>query len=305
MKLEYIYKALGDRNRLRIVLVLEKGPLNVTELVSILGLSQSNVSHHLKLLLDAGVVQRSGKGNWVFYSINRDSALVLRTVETAFSERHHLAGFQEDMNRLARCLTDRKRNAREFFDSMEEDELKGISDLLPDRNICTPFLTRNIRRSDLIIEVGTGNGAMIPFLLSYSSEVLAVDSSRRMLDLALTNMASLGMDTARVKLRLGEAEHLPVENSAAGVVMMQMVLHHCGNPENAVSEASRVLKYGGTLLVVDLCQHEDPDYRTIHGDLWPGFTLESMVGYFKNAGLQVTDTQKHHNVLAVAGMKGD
>jgi len=228
-----------------------------------------------------------------------------RTVEVAFSERDLLPGFQEDMNRLARCLSDRKRNSREFFDSMEDDRLRDISDSLPDIGLSMSFLQRNIVRSDLIIEIGTGSGKMIPFLLSHSSEVLAVDSSRKMLDLAHRNMALLKIEPGRVKLRLGEAEHLPVENSVADAVLMHMVLHHCGNPAEAVTEASRVLKPLGTLLIVDLAEHSDPDYRNVHGDLWPGFTGERLQGYFNASGISVTDIEVNANVLAMAGTKGD
>lgn len=304
--MERMFRALGERNRLRMVLLLENGPLNVTELVSVLGLSQSNVSHHLKLLLDAGVVTRSGRGNWVFYQIRRDLPLVDRIVKTAFEERDSLDGFRDDMNRLARCLAGRKKSSRRFFDSMEDRELRGLSDLLPDTSVCLPFLERNLGRRDLSVDVGTGSGRMIPFLLGGSGQVLAVDSSRKMLDLALRKISELKM-SSRVRFRLGEAEHLPVENSAAGAVLMHMVLHHCGNPVQAVKEAARVLVPGGTLLLVDLKEHSDNEFRTVHGDMWPGFPLERLEEIFREAGIQVNEVEEHEkeNILAVAGMKGD
>ncbi len=301
-----LFRALGERNRLRMALLLERGPLNVSELVQILGLSQSNVSHHLKQLVSAGVLARHGRGNWVFYSIRNDTNLVETVIKAAFENREHLSGFQEDMNRLARCLAGRKRQVREFFNSMNEEQLSKISSTLPREETYLPFIERSIRNCELLLEVGSGNGRMIPFLLESADEVLAVDSSSRMLELALKNVTAQGL-SSRVKMRLGEAEHLPVENEAAGAVLMHMVLHHCGDPAQAVREAFRVLKPGGTLVLLDLFEHADTAFRGVHGDLWPGFSPGSAAGYFSRAGFSVTEinTYEGETVLAVAGSKGD
>ncbi len=306
MMMEKVFSALGERNRLRMALILQNGPLNVSEIASVLGLSQSNASHHLKLLLDSGVLARSGRGNWVFYHIRRDSPLVEGILRTAFSSRETLPGFSEDMNRLARCLSERKRTSREFFDSKGETELREIGDALPDTSGCLPFLEKHMGTTDLAVEVGSGAGGMIPFLLSRAGRVLAVDSSRKMLDLALRNTSSHKLES-RVELRLGEAEHLPVENDAAGTVLAHMVLHHCGDPRQAISEAARVLRPGGVLLVVDLLEHADPGFRTLHGDLWPGFSAGEVRGFFRNAKLSVTEIKEYEgeNILAVAGVKGE
>ena len=304
--MEKIFRALGERNRLRMVLLLAKGPLNVSELVSVLGISQSNASHHLKLLLDSGVLTRTGRGNWAFYQIKRDMPLVDELVENAFAHRDTLDGFKEDMKRLGRCLAERKIHSRKFFDSKGERELSRISDSLPDTSMCIPFLERNLRRRKMVIDVGAGIGKMIPFLLSNSSQVLAVDSSKRMLDLAMQNISSLKL-VSRVDFRLGEAEHLPVENSAGDAVLMHMVLHHCGDPARAVAEAWRVLAPGGILLVVDLVEHTDTSFRNIHGDLWPGFTVESIREIYRKAGFLTIETEEHgdQRILAAAGMKGE
>ncbi len=306
MSMEKIFRALGERNRLRMVLLLAKGPLNVTELVSVLGISQSNASHHLKLLLDSGVLNRTGRGNWAFYQIRRDRPLVDELVGLAFKHRDTLEGFQEDMKRLAICLARRKRSSRKFFDSKGELELSRISDSLPDTTICIPFLERHLGRRNLVIDVGAGSGKMIPFLLSSSRKVLAVDSSRRMLDLAMRSISSLKL-ISRVDFRLGEAEHLPVENSAGDAVLMHMLLHHCGDPARAVAEAGRVLAPGGILLVVDLVEHADTSFRDIHGDLWPGFSVESIRELFREAGISPIETEEHNDqrILAAAGMKGE
>jgi len=127
-----------------------------------------------------------------------------------------------------------------------------------------------------------------------------------MLDIALRNSSSAGL-SSRVEFRLGEAEHLPVENEGADSVMMHMVLHHCGVPSRAVAEAARVLRPGGVLLVVELAEHCDGRYRNNQGDLWPGFTGNTIREFMEEAGLKPAGTSLcgSESVLAAAGTKGE
>lgn len=306
MEMEKVFRALAERNRLRIALLLEMGPLNVSEIVSVLGLSQSNVSHHLKLLLDAGVVQRSGRANWAFYSCRKGKPLVEGLVRTAFQNRTELGGFQEDMNRLAHCHSMRRESSRHFFDTVGEEGWKDLSRNLPHTDQYLPFIKRHIGRIDLLLEVGTGHGSMIPFLLSSADRVLAVDNSREMLSSALKFVTSEKLNT-RVELRLGDAEHLPAGDSMAEAVFMHMLLHHSGNPAQAVQEAARVLKPGGILLVVDLAEHSNSEFKVEQGDLWPGFAEEKISEFMTESGLSIVAEEKFNKetVLAVAGMKGE
>ncbi|MCK5786876.1 MAG: metalloregulator ArsR/SmtB family transcription factor [Candidatus Sabulitectum sp.] len=306
--MERVFRALAERNRLRIVLLLEMGPLNVSEIVSVLGMSQSNVSHHLKLLLDADVVRRSGRANWAFYSNRKDNLLVEGLVRTAFQTREQLGGFQDDMNRLAQCHALRRESSKEFFDRVGEDQWKDLSKRLPSSREYLPFIREQLKlaRRKLTLEVGTGQGNMIPFLLSCSDRVLAVDNSREMLGSALKFVTSEKLST-RVELRLGDAEHLPAGDSIAEAVFMHMLLHHSGNPLQAVKEAARVLKPGGILLAVDLSEHGNSEFKAQQGDLWPGFSKERFKGFMIEAELSIVaeETFNKGTVLAVAGMKGD
>ena len=306
--MERVFRALAERNRLRIVLLLEMGPLNVSEIVSVLGLSQSNVSHHLKLLLDADVVRRSGRANWAFYSNRKDNTLVEGLVRSAFQSREQLGGFQDDMNRLAQCHALRRENSKEFFDKVGEDQWKDLSKNLPSSGEYLPFIREQLKmaRRKLTLEVGTGQGNMIPFLLSCSDRVLAVDNSREMLGSALKSVTSEKLNT-RVELRLGDAEHLPAGDSIAEAVFMHMLLHHSGNPLQAVKEAARVLKPGGILLAVDLAEHGNSEFKARQGDLWPGFSKERFKGFMIEAELSIVseETFNKGRVLAVAGMKGE
>ncbi len=306
MKMEKVFRALAERNRLRIALLLEMGPLNVSEIVSVLGLSQSNVSHHLKLLYDAGVVERSGRANWAFYSNSKGNPMVEGLVKTAFQNRFELSGFTEDMNRLARCHARRRNASKEFFDSVGEKGWRDLSEGLPERSEYLPFIKSNLGTTDLVLEVGTGGGSMIPFLLDNAVKVLAVDNSREMLGRALKFVTSRKISN-RVELRLGDAEHLPAGDSMVGAVFMHMLLHHSGNPGQAVQEASRVLRPGGILLLIDLAEHSDSGFKEEQGDLWPGFTKDRIRGFMIDSGLSIVieETFNRETVLAVAGMKGE
>ncbi|MCD4706273.1 MAG: metalloregulator ArsR/SmtB family transcription factor [Candidatus Sabulitectum sp.] len=306
MEMEKVFRALAERNRLRIVLLLEMGPLNVSEIVSVLGLSQSNVSHHLKLLLDASLVRRSGRANWAFYSNRKGTPIIEGLVRTAFQNRHELSGFQDDMNRLAHCYALRRDASKEFFDTVGEEGWKDLSENLPSSDEYLPFIERHLGGKNLVLEVGTGDGSMIPFLLSCADRVLAVDNSREMLGRALKLVTSEKLNT-RVELRLGDAEHLPAGDSMADAVFMHMLLHHSGNPAQAVYEVTRVLKPGGILIVVDLAEHADSEFKIQQGDLWPGFTKERIREFMIESGLSVTAEEAYNRetVLAIAGVKGE
>jgi ArsR family transcriptional regulator len=146
---------------------------------------------------------------------------------------------------------------------------------------------------------------MIPFLLENASEVMAVDNSREMLNRALKSVTE-GKLVNRVDLRLGDAEHLPAGDTMVDAVFMHMLLHHSGNPLQAVKEAARVLKPGGILVLIDLAEHADAGFKEIQGDLWPGFTMDQLKEFVKESGFTVEAEDRYNNntVLALAGRKG-
>ena len=306
MKMEKVFRALAERNRIRIALLLEMGPLNVSEIVSVLGLSQSNVSHHLKLLLEAGVVKRSGRANWVFYSRSTGSPIVDGLVKTAFQNRTQLLGFQEDMNRLAHCHALRRNTSMEFFNSVDEKGWNSLVELLPQSDEYLPFIRKSIGNRELTIEVGAGSGNMIPFLLESTDKILAIDNSREMLGRAHKFLTAHKI-TERVELRLGDAEHLPSADSMADAAFIHMLLHHSGNPRQTVEEAFRVLKPGGILVLIDLLEHSDASFKEEQGDLWPGFTRDRVKSFITDSGLSILEESTFNNgtVIAIAAMKGN
>ncbi|WP_028545619.1 ArsR/SmtB family transcription factor [Paenibacillus taiwanensis] len=74
------YKLLGDKTRLTIVALLNEQELCVCEIVAVLGLSQPNISQHLRKLKASGMIKETKKGQWVYYSINRELEPYLQDV---------------------------------------------------------------------------------------------------------------------------------------------------------------------------------------------------------------------------------
>jgi len=303
--MEKIFRALAEKNRLRILLLLEAGPLNVTEIVTILGLSQSNVSHHLKLLLDAEIVERRGRGNWSFYHASKSNSFVSSVVKSAFEHRELLSGFSEDMRQLASCYSERRNASTKFFNSLEEGDWKSISEGLNYADEYLPFITNKIPDDSTALEIGCGDGSMLPLLLGKASEVIAVDNSIEMLNRARKLL--LNSSDERIFLRLGDAEHLPLGDGTVDFVLMHMLLHHAGNPSKAVKEAYRVLSDNGVLVLIDLTEYHDLKYKEIQGDLWSGFSSEQITKYLIEAGFKVTDKQLFGNskVLGFVALKGN
>jgi ArsR family transcriptional regulator len=281
--MEKIFKALGDLNRLRIALILERGPLSVGEITRVLGLSQSNVSHHLKKLTEAGVVYRRGERGWVFYGINPGEPAVADIVGVITARREAVTASEADFRRLSALYRDRRSRSREFFAALG-DRWAVVRESLPPPENYMEKLAGALGTPDSLLEVGIGAGHMIPFLCRVARRVVGVDNSPEMLSEAAATASSLGL-ASRVETRLGEAEHLPLGDFSVDAVLMHFMLHHAGNPREALAEAGRVLSQGGILVVVEFTGPSTDSFRHRHGDLWPGFTRDELTAWCRPAGL--------------------
>lgn len=303
--MERIFRALGDRNRLRMVLILERGPLSVGEISSVLGLSQSNSSHHLRQLTDAGIVRRRGQRGWAFYGLNPDEPAVTELVRVIAANRGAVSSSAGDMRMLSALYRERRNRSREFFGALGEQWDK-VRESLPPPSAYIDTLTGLVGSPDTLLEVGVGTGHLIPLLSKLSRRVVGVDNSPEMLRTAAVAVESLGL-ASRVEFRLGEAEHLPLGDSSVDGVLMHFMLHHAGNPRDAVHEAARVLRGRGRLVLVELARHSSDSFRHRHGDLWPGFTPGELTGWAVEAGLlpAFESVNEEHSILIMSFTKGD
>lgn len=285
-----IFGALADLNRLRIIIILQKGPLNVGEICTVLYLSQSNVSHHLKKLLDAGLVRRRGISGWVYYELETENNHEKKLIDYIADNSESLSNYQKDLYMLSLLNEKRRQKSEEFFDS-SAGKWSEIANLLPDPETYMHDMIGCLPENGIIAELGCGTGIMLQKLASFSEQVIGIDQSREMLSKAQGIVNGNGLEK-KIDLRLGNLEHLPLSDNCLDGALANMVLHHIAEPKKVFVELKRVLRESGVLVIADLLLHENPDLKTMHGDLWPGFTSEEITNWLKQAGLVETGNIK-------------
>ncbi len=264
------------------VRILLRGPLNVSEITTVLGLSQSNVSHSLRKLLDAGIVIRQGRGSWAYYSLNRHDTVVGIILESISSCTKEIENFEIDMSELRLCYDKRKSVSREFFDR-KALELDKVSYLMPDPEAYIADVIDMYPAGSTILDAGCGRGELVLRLARRGMSVIGIDQSPEMLSQAGKRVASEG-NGSNVELRLGSAEHLPLADSSVDGVIAHMLLHHLSEPAMFFREASRVCRDNGRCSVIELTPHEDSDLKRMQGDLWPGLDRNEVRVWMSFAG---------------------
>ena len=283
-----IYKALADETRLRLLRLLGRGALNVNEIIAILNMGQSRISRHLKILAESELVCNRREGTWIYYQWNEEEDPLIADI-LAHLQRHEraLAHCDEDLQRLEVAVECRKQQTRTFFDNVT-DPHKDLQHQSLDgyfyRKVALSLLPE---RSPVVLDLGTGTGLLIPGLLERAEQVIAVDSSTTMLELARKNANA---PVGRADFRLGDLEHLPVADGEADTAIACMVLHHLSNPARALAEAHRALRPGGQIAVVDLHQHDDESLRDTLADLWLGFRPEAVKSWLEELNFDVIGT---------------
>src|SRR5215216_1054391 len=268
--------ALSDPTRCRMLLLLEKHELTVGELCAVLQMPQSSVSRHLKTLADDDWVISRRDGTSRFYSMPLDDLdqgarrlwPLIREQVAATS-----AAGQDD-RRLRGVLTRRRAKSQEFFATAAGGWDRLRSDLFGD----TFFLWGVLGLIDpalVVGDLGCGTGQLTETVAPYVREVIAVDSSRDMLDAAGHRLGG----ARNVDLRQGELESLPIKDGELDAAMLSLVLHYSPSPARALSEVGRALRPGGRVLVVDMLPHDRQEYQQQMGHVWLGFS-EKQIGRF-------------------------
>ena len=284
-----LLKALADPCRLRLVAVLLRGEFTVQELTRILGMGQSRISRHLKILAEAGVLSVKRQGTWSYYRAGEENAF-FGAIRPAFErELDQLPQRRDDLAALALALEERRRRSLEFFDrhARQWDSLSRT--LLPVPEYLDRLLAL-VPSVSTLLEIGVGTGALLPDLASRAAQVIGVDHSPAMLDEARRRLAADG--ETGIQLRLGEMTHLPLSDGGAGCVVANMVLHHAADPLAVLREICRVLQPEGTLILADLARHEREWAREQLADQWLGFEEEELQGWLKAAGLERVEAER-------------
>jgi ubiquinone/menaquinone biosynthesis C-methylase UbiE/DNA-binding transcriptional ArsR family regulator len=275
--------ALSDATRSRMLLLLERHELTVSELCAILQLPQSTVSRHLKTLADADWVssRRDGTSRYYTLAIDERNASTRRLWSVLREQVAHSLGADQDARRLKGVLARRQAKSEEFFASAAgqwdrlRQELFGRASAL---HALPAFLDRNWTIGDLGCGTGETAAAVAPFV----TRVIAVDRSGDMLHAARRRLR----DQPNVDVRRGELEALPIDDRDLDAAIVMLVLHHTPDPAAALREAARVLRPGGALLLCDMLPHDREEYKQQMGHVWLGFSTEKIDRLLAGSGFE-------------------
>ena len=278
-------KAAGEPTRLRILALCLQGELTVSELVRILGQSQPRISRHLKLLTEAGLLERFREGNWIFHRLAQDGPAA--DLVTGITPLLPLDDDQlvRDRQRLAEVKRDRDETAASYFErnAGEWDEIRTlhVDELKVEQTICDLLAGETFSS---LIDIGTGTARMLELLGPKIKRGQGIDLSREMLSVARANLNRAQLSHCQV--RQGDIYRLPFPVASFDAATIHQVLHFIDDQALAITEAARVLKPGGKLLVVDFAPHDQEVLRTDHSHRRLGFGDEEVSGWFVLAGLE-------------------
>ncbi|MCF6198396.1 MAG: metalloregulator ArsR/SmtB family transcription factor [Hyphomicrobiaceae bacterium] len=297
-------KAAGEATRLRILALLEQGELNVGDLTHILQQSQPRISRHLRLLDEAGLIERFREGSFVYCRLAQKEVagdLVNQAIRLLDPHDPELAS---DRKR-ARCLQKQRVEASQIWfreNAAKWDEIRSL--YISDREVEAAMLdllplARQHKRFELLFDLGTGTGRVLELLSDRVKEAIGIDSSPSMLDYARSRLSGKGLEHCQV--RLGDLGNLSYGSETADLTIMHQVLHFLVEPQVAIREAGRLLRAGGHLLIVDFAPHDLDFLREEFAHERLGFSDPQINGWLKRAGLVPKRTQK----LAASEGRGD
>jgi ArsR family transcriptional regulator len=272
---------LADPLRCRMLLVLERNELTVSELCAVLQLPQSTVSRHLKTLADAGWASSRRDGTSRYYSIALEGldAGARRLWPLIREQIATTNGAEHDDKRLTSVLARRRSKSEEFFSSAS-GQWDRLRQELFGHSFHLHALLALLDPAAIVGDLGCGTGQLTEMVAPHVARVIAVDSSPDMLQAARARLERVD----NVEVRKGSVEALPIEYESLDVAMMGLVLHHVPDPGRALAECARVLKPGGRALIIDMLPHDREEYQQQMGHVWLGFTEQMIRKLLTSAG---------------------
>lgn len=284
-----VLKAVAETTRLRILLLLRKTDLTVSDLTQILNQSQPRVSRHLRLLQEAGLIERYQEGAWAYFSLSYNA--VRKGIIAAILDRVDQTDLSiaQDLKRLEDVKQQRSLVASAYFskNAAQWDKLRLLH--IPDNAVektmldlvgKTPFHS--------MLDIGTGTGSLLKLFAPLYTRGIGVDINRDMLAVARVNLDNAGISQAQV--RLGDATSLPIEHEKFDLVTIYQVLHFIDDPQSAICEAQRAMRAGGRFIIVDFATHDFEFLREQYAHLRLGFSDAQIEHWLKCAGLSLEKT---------------
>jgi len=270
---------------LRILALCAHGELSVSDLTQILGQSQPRVSRHLKLLCDAGLLDRFREGTYAYFRLSTQSAcadlgrMLVDLVPVADTT------LALDLERLEAIKRHRAEQASHYFanNAAQWDEIRAlhIADSEVERAIVDLLPTDPI--NDLL-DLGTGTGRMLAVMADRAESCVGIDYSREMLSVARANLEGAGKRNWQI--RHGDLYRLPLAGASFDITVIHQVLHYLEDPAEALAEAARVLRPGGMLLIADFAPHDVSSLREEHAHRWLGFSDQKVGQWLNESGFE-------------------
>ena len=288
-------KASADPLRLNILRILGEGSFGVLELCELFEIKQSSMSHHLKILANAGLVTTRREGNSIFYRrpfiSTHDTWFNLTQV--LFATLDALSLSEAITIRLQNLYQERALNSQEFF-TRHASEFLEKQDLIASHEQYGETLeyfvsTLSLQQTETALEIGPGEGNLLPALSKRFQQVIGLDVSQAMLKKA--QVQTVEQDLVNVELLHGDCQLALNNQIKADLITCNMVLHHVPAPKEIFNHSAQLLKPGGCLLITDLCAHDQTWARESCGDLWLGFAPEDLSSWAKEAQLLEEQTQ--------------
>ena len=291
--------ALADPIRSRLLLLLERHELTVSELRSVLQLPQSTVSRHLKVLTDAGWISAREDGTSNRYRLDAKSldAGTRKLWTSVREEAEGMPAAARDVQRVKGVLAERHTRSQQFFASSAAQWDKVRAELFGSRTEL--FAMVGMFDADCVVgDLGCGTGQLSEVMAPFVRQVIAVDESSAMLKAARARLATV----KNVDLRAGSIEALPIEDGRLDVAVLSLVLHYVAEPAAVLTGIRRALDpRRGKLLLVDMLPHDRAEYRQTMGHVWLGFDTEQVVQWGHEAGFR---SVRAHALPAASQVKG-
>jgi len=293
-------RAAGEPTRLRLLRLLQNAEFNVKDLTQLLGQSQPRVSRHIKLLAEAGLIERYQEGSWVFVRSSTDPA-IQNFVSAALSM------IDPDDSQIIRA--ERALLAQSYFDknAAEWDQIRSLH--VPERDVEAAILEAlGPGPYDLLLDLGAGTGRILELAAGRARRLIGIDTNREMLKCARVRLDN--RELINCSVRLADIYNLPFPECSAGAVIIHQVLHFLDNPKTALLEAVRVLQPGGRLVVVDFAPHKLEFLREEHAHVRLGFAAQEISAWLEECGLSSSEhrelqpDQASGNALTVAVWTG-
>ncbi|MCC3862153.1 ArsR/SmtB family transcription factor [Pseudemcibacter aquimaris] len=289
-QLLHALKGAGEETRLRILALFKSGELTVTEIVSVLRQSQPRISRHLRLLCEAGLLERHREGTWIFYRLSegKEQSKLVKSILDFMPYDDQI--LQHDQERLSEVKRERDRKAAEYFNdnAANWDQIRSL--YVPEQQVEEYLLkvTKDMQIEEML-DVGTGTGRMLELFSQNATSGVGIDLSREMLAIARSHLEQKSIN--HMQVRQGDMYDLALPDQAMDLVIFHQVLHFADDPLAAIKETARILRPNGRVVIVDFLPHKIEKLREEYAHRRLGFSKSEVQDWCSLTGLNLKSTE--------------